>query len=461
MKTDTNKMIDKLINEKSEEELSKINFINLNYNDNYGNLLHATINYKNDEEKILILIKRLLELGVDPNFKAPSTGFSFIHLALYGYTDNFGDDYSYSTDFIINLIKLAKEYNLDVNITDKDKETIPEAAIASEVYTGSIIKVMKELGIEFNVTEKITKTLNKYLKISSKEKGSSWNKRLNKEKQEIEEYVKRANLNIDEVNENINLKENELNTYLLNLNTSNLLDTYKTILNITKELKSLYKNKSILTKTTHTSSILDTCTNKIKVEVLNLLKEDLTNKKLEEINKIISLFSLKDIEDLYKEKVTSYTNYLNKLKEESNNINSIDEANLFLSKIKDVEIKDELLSTISKKVETLNKIIDQIKSKEQLLNFLSELLGNNNTKLINYNSLTEEELIKLNTKLTEEIEINKDLILKEVNTKFTDLVTFLKPLLDNNIIKTQYLTDLLNNKLTEVTTSNGRQLRKQ
>ncbi len=75
----------------------------------YGNLLHASVQNKFDEEKVLKFVNLLLENGYDVNYKGERTGYNFIQLALYGYTDKDGEDHSYSQEFILKLIVLAKK----------------------------------------------------------------------------------------------------------------------------------------------------------------------------------------------------------------------------------------------------------------------------------------------------------------------------------------------------------------
>ena len=116
----------------------------------FGNLLHATIFYKFPESDVFVFIEELLKDDYDVNYQAKNNGYTFIHLALYGCI-NGGRFCSYSTKFIVKLIELAKKYGFNVNLKDKDGESIIHAAIASEIYTGKIIPIIKALGPEFDI----------------------------------------------------------------------------------------------------------------------------------------------------------------------------------------------------------------------------------------------------------------------------------------------------------------------
>ena len=127
LETDINKRVNEFfkkyqLNEITPENVKK-HFKNIKETNNYGGLLHAAVQNKFEENKVVKFIEVLLECGVDANLKGKDTGYSFIHLALYGYTDN-EKDYSYTTEFILKLISIAKNYNFDVNIKDNDGDSI-------------------------------------------------------------------------------------------------------------------------------------------------------------------------------------------------------------------------------------------------------------------------------------------------------------------------------------------------
>ena len=164
------------------------------YDNDYGNLLHEVINHKYNEEKVLKFIDALLDGGYDVNYQGKKTGYTFIHLALYGYTSD-NEEYSYSTEFIVKLINLAKKYNFNVNLKDNDGDTIIHTALASEVYSGKVIPLLKALGNDFDISavdgnnNSIQDALDSYIK-EAKNTNETWYNRLISEKEEIIKYIK-------------------------------------------------------------------------------------------------------------------------------------------------------------------------------------------------------------------------------------------------------------------------------
>ena len=176
----------------------------------------------------------LLDNGIDVNLQGKSTGYSFIHLALYGYTDKNGD-HSYSTDFIKKLILLARKYNFNVNIKDDDGDSLIHTALASEVYEGSTIQLIEALGHEYDVLCRDDDGSNIYeaLLEYKKEAGiidDKWYNRLLNEEEEIKLLVKNRENNVDKT-ENID-------------SDSILKDSYK-IVELNEEYESNEENESV------------------------------------------------------------------------------------------------------------------------------------------------------------------------------------------------------------------------
>ncbi len=170
----------------------------------YGNLLHASVQNKFDEEKVLKFVNLLLENGYDVNYKGERTGYNFIQLALYGYTDKDGEDHSYSQEFILKLIVLAKKYNLDVNTKDDDGDSIVHTAIASEVYTGKIIPIIDALGKEFDIScidngDNSLKDALKLYKEEAKNTNEERFNRLSNEEQALESKLEIGNLTLEDI----------------------------------------------------------------------------------------------------------------------------------------------------------------------------------------------------------------------------------------------------------------------
>lgn len=202
METDINIKVNNFLKKNGLNVITKENikkyFKNINATNRYGGLLHAAVQNKFPEDKTLKFIDTLLQCGVDVNLKGASTGYSFIHLALYGYTKN-GEDYSYSTEFIINLITLARKYNFDVNIKDNDGDSLIHTALASETYTGDTSVLIDTLGDEYNLQCKdnngnnIYEALIAYKKEAEQDKNKIWYDRLSKEEKIIKSYVEKNN----------------------------------------------------------------------------------------------------------------------------------------------------------------------------------------------------------------------------------------------------------------------------
>mgnify|MGYP001624322792 CR=1 FL=1 len=186
-----------VLNGITKENIKK-NFKDINATNQFGGLLHAAIYYKFSEDKALKFIDTLLQCSIDVNLKGASTGYSFIHLALYGYTKK-GKDYSYSTEFIIKLITLAKKYNFDVNIKDNDGDSLIHTALASEIYTGDTAVLIDTLGDKYDLQCKdnngnnIYEALIKYKKEAEKDKNKIWYDRLSKEEKVIKSYIEKNN----------------------------------------------------------------------------------------------------------------------------------------------------------------------------------------------------------------------------------------------------------------------------
>ena len=223
MDTDLNKKVHSFFLKHNLENITKenikIHFKNINEQNDYGGLLHAAVHNKFDEDKVLKFMKNLMELGIDVNLCAKSTGYTFIHLALYGYTEN-NKDYPYSTDFILKIIKLAKKYDFNVNLVDNDGDTIIHTAIASEVYNGRIEPLIDELGQEFNleVTDNngnnIYQALLKYKKEAQLKNKNEWLNKLISEEEIIKVKFKAFQSNSDEKKQNDIEYRNHVDTKL-------------------------------------------------------------------------------------------------------------------------------------------------------------------------------------------------------------------------------------------------------
>ena len=107
-------------------------FGSINYTDEDNqSILHILVDNLYDEDKCFLAIKSLLQNGLSPNLEA-DYNYNFIQTALYA---------GYSEAFILNIIKEALKFNLNVNHVDSDKDTIMHTAIYSDNYMGEIEKI--------------------------------------------------------------------------------------------------------------------------------------------------------------------------------------------------------------------------------------------------------------------------------------------------------------------------------
>ena len=220
------------LNEITPENVKK-HFKNIKEINDYGGLLHAAVQNKFPEDKVLKFIDTLLQCDVDVNLKGEVTGYSFIHLAIYGYTEN-EEDYSYSTEFIIKLISLAKKYSFDVNIKDNDNDSIIHTALASETYTGDTSILINTLGDEYDILCKdnnernIYEALLEYKKEAERDKNKTWYDRLVREEDEISRLVRRKLESLDKSKriEQVDNLKLELEELLSNANIDYVLLNY-------------------------------------------------------------------------------------------------------------------------------------------------------------------------------------------------------------------------------------------
>ena len=291
METEINTKVINFLKEHKLDEITSENikeyFNNINKTNQYGGLLHAAVQNKFPEDKTLKFIDTLLQSGVDVNLKGESTGYSFIHLALYGYTEN-EEDYSYSTEFIIKLISLAKKYNFDVNIKDNDGDSIIHTALASETYTGDTSVLIDTLGDEYDLLCKdnngnnIYEALIAYKKEAEQDKNKIWHDRLSKEEEIIKSYIEKNNEvakeEVQTPEENLvqektfNYLKTNIEALLPNITIEYLLEDYMTVLNY-KNMLTTYLNKQNL-------NIKEKSSTRLLANKLDLLLKEIINNYL-------------------------------------------------------------------------------------------------------------------------------------------------------------------------------------
>ena len=100
MKTDVNKKLDDYYKKYKNKDINLLiqQFKDLDIKNGYGGLSHAIVNYNYDLDWKLAALETLFKNGLNVNLQGKLTGYSFIHLSLYGYSDDNNNTKSYSTE---------------------------------------------------------------------------------------------------------------------------------------------------------------------------------------------------------------------------------------------------------------------------------------------------------------------------------------------------------------------------
>ena len=495
MKTNINEKMSNFFKEHKLDEITKENikkyFNDINKINEYGGLLHAAVQNKFPEDKVLKFIDILLQCGVDVNLKGKSTGYSFIHLALYGYTEN-GEDYSYSTEFINKLISLAKKYNFNVNIKDNDGDSIIHTALASEVYTGDTAVLIDALGDKYDLQcednngNNIYEALIGYKQEASQTKNKIWYDRLSQEREKIKSYIEKNNETVKEniqtteetiedtkeiqtIEEDIEdedqilivdleeekiqkeeSKENQLNNIikqenidyetinqlktrieamLLNITIEFLLLNYATILNDKNKLNTYLESKDLSIREKSSIKLLSKKLDLlIKKTINNYIVESKTIKNADRLKDMLIAFNYEDELQL-----------LNEIIKESSEEISIDDINecktlrdmnslkAEIENIQNEDIKKTLLKELNKK-EIL--FIEQIESIKLKINVINSVNG--------MNIIKEDKKIEIFDELD-----YANLTVDEINGLESKLIELIEK--DKNIF-----WETINNKIVEL-----------
>lgn len=429
METDINIKVNNFLKKIELNVITKENikkyFKNINATNRYGGLLHAAVQNKFPEDKTLKFIDTLLQCGVDVNLKGASTGYSFIHLALYGYTKN-GEDYSYSTEFIINLITLAKKYNFDVNIKDNDGDSIIHTALASETYTGDTSVLIDILGDEYDLQCKdnnennIYEALIAYKKEAEQDKNKIWYDRLSKEEKIIKSYIEKNN---EVAKEDVQTsEENLVQEETDNQDIQRIEEVIEDKDQLTKT--SLETDDNIQIEETEDSQLNDMSQQENKrdnEETFNHLK---TN--IEALLPNITIeYLLEDYMTVlnYKNMLSTYLNEQNlNIKEKSSIRLLANKLDLLLKEIINNYLNVIIESQDRKNVERLKKILIEF-SYEDELQLLNEIISDSaKEQEITLNDINECKTLNDLNSLKEEIEMitNEDIklnLLDELNKK--------------------------------------------
>lgn len=216
----------------------------IKYCDDYGNLLHAVVSDKYDEEKTFKFIEELLSHGYDVNYKNKSHNHNFIQWAFYGYTEN-DEQYSHSTEFIVKLINIAKKYGLDVNAKDSYGSNIIHMALNRSTYEGQVFPLLDALGedFDFECKDRYGRSLleiidgnKKYAIIDNDE--ACFNHLVEEEQEFKKRILGKGNASDDKTKNsslNISKEETEINTLETTKNLNNYADTDETVKDVISE----------------------------------------------------------------------------------------------------------------------------------------------------------------------------------------------------------------------------------
>ena len=413
------------------EEIIKV--FNKKDKNEYGNLLHASVQNKFDETKVLKFINLLLENGYDVNYKAKRTGYNFIQLALYGYTDKDGKDRSYSQEFIIKLIALARKYNLDVNTKDDDGDSIVHTALASEVYTGKIIPIIDALGKNFDIscTDNNNKSLKEALKLykeEAKTTNKEWFNRLSIEEQALESKLEIGNLTLEDIIKQEEIIKKELEKLIDEIDINYLIENQEKIFELKSKLNAILTKKSILKNTENEFMTIWTKYNTLLRKVFTKEIDRLSNENnIDALNDLIVILKAYDFVEeieLIKQIIEKYNLKVQDLENKIKTELTLENKAIFVTEISSLKEKDK--ENLTKQLENFeNKLLSlivEIKEQEEQLGKIGV-----ETNKIEYKKLKNEEL-------KTHLEQNKKIILSKkkniLNEKQLKLEAAIKEILD-------------------------------
>lgn len=436
----------------------------------YGNLLHATVQNKFDEEKVLKFVEELLENGYDANYQGIYTGYNFIQLALYGYTDENDEIHSYSEEFIVKLIKTAKKYNLNVNTKDNDGDSIIHTAIASEGYGGRIIPILDALGDEFNLECKdnqnkdLLQAFDIYME-EAKKTDEIWYNRLQMEEQEFKTRIGIVKLTTDETKsveiisnqgnadkaiklEEIQKQENiiieELERIINNLSINTIIENKDEILSLKNRLNIISEKKSIFTKKTNSVDSIwkkyEELLEKMIQHEINILKQSNSIQKLSELKNVLDEYGFNEEIEIITEIVSEYNKKIKILDSRIRKELTILNKNGFIVEISMFNECDQnnLLDILEQFENKLLDIISEVKEQNEMLNKLSVSTDENN-----YFSLNLSELATIQEQNEELLIIKKQEILNDKVKKLDECIKEILELEETGIFKTDELFNII------------------
>lgn len=416
----------------------------------YGGLLHAAVENKFPEESVLKFMKALLDYGVDVNLRGKATGYTFIQLALYGYTEK-DKDYPYSTEFILKLIDLAHGYGFDVNSKDNDGDSLIHTALASEVYMGKVIPLLQALGKEYDVLcqdnsgNDISKALQIYKDEAKESKNTTWYQRLTREEDMITKYVLMGQYSPEEVESELNNLKTQLNTIISNLSMDYLLNNLENLLQL-KEQYSFYLSKynlfheekldfsvvwnsydQLLKKVVH--NYLETISNHPSYQVIDPLSPVLSSLQFSE-----ELEKLNEIKKSYTKNIQDFSKQIS----ESATLVELEKLGEAIALYQDDDVCQQLREEASKRQQQFqDKIltIQHLFSTQQLLCNLNLGSFPMEESAFDYRSMTAEALSSLESSLNGQLEESRKSIVDGITTQIENIFSIIDTLENNGVFE--------------------------
>lgn len=473
MKTDLNEKVEEFFARTKLEEITikkiKKHFKDINEVNAYGGLIHAAVHKKYPEEKVLKFIDVLLENGVDVNLQGEYTGYSFIHLALYGYTDDDDVDHSYTTEFIVKLINLGKKYNLDLGIVDNDYDSLIHTALASEDYEGSVISLIDALGPDFYISCKdgngndIYQALLQYKKEAIDTNNEAWLNKLTKEEEEIKRIVEVSKYDLEEISIILHGLRDKLNELTRKTDINYILENYNEIEEFHKRIDYYVNIREMITngKSQNRLSIWEDYNDFLKKTISNYV-EELSNKpdllKIEELIKVVICLDFSDIGVTLEEMKKSYQKRIDFFKEKlakTELLGEIEELEEELANLGDNKIKDELKELLIERKNKFEGTIGKIKKQLDILILVNVWLEGENKEAkedvfmteIDYLNMSLEELVVFNIKLEKVIGENKNLIKQVFVDKMEEIFNSISELSSSDIFEESELLEVLEDSI--------------
>ena len=463
--------------EKFTDEEIKRNF-DKNTKNEYGNLLHAVVQNKFDENKVLKFISLLLENGYNVNYKGEVTGYNFIQLALYGYTDDEDEeDYSYSQAFILKLINIAKKYDLDVNTKDNDGDSIIHTAIASEVYDGDVLPILDALGEHFDLTcrdntgHNLQEAFDLY-KEEAYRTNKVWFNRLQEEEKELKKRLKTSefeeektkppitegktkidtltkksvpeNFALEDIKKQEENVQEKLEEIINNIDVEYLIKNKTHIFSLKNQLKAILDKKSALTKEKNEFENIWKKYNELFKKVfsmeINKLHKQNDFEKLISLIKILEEYQFTEEQDLINEVIEEYKRKVEELTNKIKTELTLDTKKDMVSKIS--KLRDNDVQKLSTLLETFS---NQLLTLIMEINKQIDLFGQIKIPYedVDYSVLTNGELKVILAQNKKSILEKKEEILKEHQQKLESCIQEILTLEDTGVFENDELWNMI------------------